>query len=84
MIRPDLSTLTSNAGELNPPCNPQTGKQKRIEVSNQPFTTITQGYAVLDKTVGTSTKGNSAYLYLPKAFAGHQVRIILMESIKED
>ena len=48
-------------------------------ISNSPFTTITQGYAVIDKTVGTSKKGNSAYLYLPLELAGKKVRIILME-----
>jgi putative transposon-encoded protein len=58
--------------------------KKQPQISTQPFTAITQGYAVLDKTVGTSTKGNSAYLYLPKSFAGKQVRIILLESLQED
>ena len=60
-----------------------TPKRTPPQISTAPFTTITQGYAVLDKRVGTSTKGNSAYLYLPTAFAGQQVRIILLEPLQE-
>ena len=56
-----------------------TPKRTPPQISQQPFTTITSGYAILDKTVGTSKKGNSAYLYLPLDFAGKQVRVILLE-----